>query len=92
MLLRDAQEEVRVLCLALRNSARIEGEPLQVLAGELANTFHQLSQRKPSDWKDLIGNRDRTVGLMLLAALGAANELEVDSRDALKTVMYAAFP
>jgi hypothetical protein len=92
MLLRDAQEEARVLYTALRDSAETGEDPLLSHVAEAASTLETLRGMERGNWKDLPAEQERAVGLMLLLALGLANEVEVDSLRALKAVMLKESP
>lgn len=92
MLLRDAQEEARILYAALRDSAGDQVDPLVSQMAEAAATLETLRGTERGDWGQTPADRERAVGLMLLVALGLANELEVDSLSALKTVLLDESP
>jgi len=92
MLLRDAQEQVRVLNAARRNSAGGQANALGSQVAEVSATLQQLAHKSPSDWKNMIRNKDKAVGLMLLVVLGVANELEVDGLEALRATLVEESP
>ena len=91
MLVRDAQEEARVVYAARRGSGTDLGEPLQVHLAEATGFLDRLRRTERSQWCEL-GEPERAVGVLLLVALGLANELEVDSLEALKSVLPAESP
>lgn len=84
-MVRDAQEEVRVLYVAMRNASGDRGDPLASHVAEAAVTLEALRDTEQGNWGQTSTDPERTVGLMLLVALGLANELEVDSLQALKS-------
>ncbi len=86
MLVRDAQEEARILYAALRDSAGDGGDPLVSHLAEAAETLATLRGTERGNLGQTPTDRERAVGLMLLVALGLANELEVDSLQALRSV------
>jgi hypothetical protein len=92
MLLRDAQEEARVLYAALRDSVGDGGDPLVSHVAEGAATLERLRDTERGTWGQTPKDRERAVGLMLLVALGLANELEVDSLGALRSVLLEESP
>ncbi len=92
MLLRDAQEETRVLYAALRDSAGHGGDPLVSHVAEAVATLEMLRGTERGDWGKTSTDWERAVGLMLLVALGLANELEVDSLQALRSVLLEESP
>ena len=92
MLLRGAQEEARVLYAALRDSAGDDGDPLVSHVAEAAATLETLRGTGRGEWGQTPADRNRLVGLMLLVALGLANELEVDSLAALRSVLLEESP
>ena len=92
MLLRGAQEEARVLYAALHDSAGDDGDPLVSHVAEAATTLETLRGTGRGEWGKTPADRNRLVGLMLLVALGLANELEVDSLAALRSVLLEESP
>ncbi len=92
MLVRNAQEEARILYAALRDSAGDEGDPLVSHVAEAAVTIETLRGTERGNWGQTPMDRERAVGLMLLVALGLANELEVDSLQALRSVLLEESP
>jgi hypothetical protein len=66
--------------------------PLASRVAEVSANLRQLAQRDPSEWKSVIGNKDRAFGLMLPVALGVANEVEVDGLQALQATLVEESP
>ena len=91
MLLRDAQEEARVVYAARRGSGEAADEPLEPHLGEATMFLDTLRRTERSQWNEL-GEPGRAVGLLLLVALGLASELEIDSLEALRSVLLAESP
>ncbi len=92
MSLRDAQEEARVLYAALRDSTGDGGDPWVSHVAEAAATLETLRATERGNWGQTPTDRERSVGLVLLVALGLANELEVDSLQALRSVLLEESP
>ena len=59
---------------------------------EAAATLETLRGTERGSWGQTPTDRERAVGLMLLVALGLANELEVDSLGALRSVLLEESP
>jgi hypothetical protein len=92
MLLRDAQEEARILFAALRNAGKGEDDLLTSHVAEAAGLLDVLKGTEPGLWCDVSAARTRTVGLVLLVGLALANALKVDSTEALKEVLLEESP
>lgn len=92
MLVRDAQEEARILYAALRDSAGEQGDPLVSHVAEAAACLETLRGTERGQWAQTPAGWERAVGLMLLVALGLANEVEVDSVEALRSVLHEESP
>ncbi len=92
MLLREAQEQVRVLNAAIRNSTGGRADRLAAQVSEAGDTLRRLADRDPSEWTDLVANKDKTVGLMLIVVLGVANELGVDALEAMQATLIEESP
>ena len=92
MLPRDAQEEARILYAALRDSAGDGGDPLVSHVAEAAATLETLRGTERGNWGQPPTDRERAVGLVLLVALGLATVLEVDSLQALRSVLLEESP
>ncbi len=86
MLLRDAQEEARVVYVARRDYASGPEDLLLSHITEAADIFNLLKDAKRTTWEQVSIPKTRIVGLLLMVALGLANELDVDSLCALKSV------
>ena len=59
---------------------------------EAVATLETLRGTERENWGKTPTDRERAVGLMLLVALGLANELEVDSLQALRSVLLGESP
>ncbi len=59
---------------------------------EAAATLETLRGTERGNWGQMPMDRERAVGLMLLVALGLATELEVDSLQALRSVLLEESP
>ncbi len=92
MLLRDAQEEVRVLGTALRDSAATERDPLCSQVATASALLRSLKAEDRADWGETVEDRAKAVGILMLVALGLANEFAVDSAEALKASLLEASP
>jgi hypothetical protein len=92
MLLRDAQEQVRVLNAARRDFVGGRQHPLATDLADLAVVLERLGGGSAAVWGASIVDKEQTVGLMLLAALGVANELEVDGAEALRATLLKQSP
>lgn len=92
MLLRDVQEEVRVRYAAIRDSAEDAGDPLVLHVAGAAAILEKLRATERGNWGRTTADRENAVGLVLPAVLGLANELEVDSLQALRSVSLGASP
>ncbi len=92
MLLRDAQEETRVVYTARRGLSRGISNLLLSHISEVIDILESLKEAKKSAWAQVSTSKERTVGLLLLVALGVANETEVDSFEALKSVLLEESP
>ena len=91
MLLRDAQEQTRILYAAQRNSRRGGGDPVTRHASEAAAILETLVS-EPTNWKQSIADPTRSVALLTVGALGVANELKVDSLKALESFLVEKSP
>jgi hypothetical protein len=87
MLLRDAQEEARVLYAALRDSVGDREDSLVSHVAEVTATLETLRGTKWGNWGQTPTDRASGVGLMLLFASGLANELEVHCLRARRSVL-----
>ncbi len=92
MLLRDAQEETRVVYTARRDLSRDRSDLLLTHISEVIDILKLLREAKQPTWAQLSTSKERTVGLLLLIALGVANETQVDSLEALKSVLLEESP
>lgn len=92
MLLRDAQEQARVLYVARRASGGNAEDLLQTHIAEIISTLKTLQSTKRTTWPQTPSQKARDVGLMLLAALELANEMEIDSLQALESLLYKESP
>jgi hypothetical protein len=92
MMLRDAQEETRVVYAARKD---LQGNRIDLLLSHISeaiNILKSLQEAKPSGWAHVFSSNERSVGLLLLVALGVANETKVDSLQALKSVLLEESP
>ena len=87
MLLRDAQEEARILYIARRDSAKHSQDLLLAHMAEATTTLKTLQRTGRTKWEQAPAQRSRAVGLMLLVTLGLANEMEVDSLEAFRSLL-----
>ena len=92
MLLRDAQEESRVLYVARRDSAKDAENLLLSHMTEVIAILKTLQDTKRTNWDQTPTPQKRIVGLLLMVALGLANEMEIDSLQALKSVLLEESP
>jgi hypothetical protein len=92
MLIRDAQEESRIVYNARRNLPREGSELLLSHISEAVDLLRSLQEAEKSAWDQVSSSKERTVGLLLLVALGVANETKVDSLVALKSVLLEESP
>jgi len=92
MLLRDAQEETRVVYAARRDLPRDRSDLLLSHISEVIDILTSLQKANKSAWAQVSSSKERTVGLLLLVALGVANETKVDSLEALKSVLLEESP
>ena len=92
MLLRDAQEQARVIYNARQNSLDKNENLLRMHLSEVISILEKIRMSDVLKEKDIVENLNRTVGLMLLVSLELANQLEVDSLDALKSVLLEESP
>lgn len=92
MLLRDAQEETRVVYTARRDFSRDRSDLLLSHISEVIDILKLLREAKKPTWARVSTSKKRTIGLLLLVALGVANETEVDSLEALKSVLLEESP
>ena len=92
MLLRDAQEEARIVHAAMRGAVANDGDPQVSHVAEAAALLEILKGTDRSRWTDVIEDRTKAVGLILLTGLGLANEFEVDGSEALKSVLLEESP
>ena len=90
MLLRDAQEETRVLLVALRNAG--EKDPMAVQVIEAYDMLAALKGTELDGWSDSIENGRRAVGVILMMGMALANKLEIDSAEAFKFVLLEKSP
>lgn len=88
MLLRDAQEQARVVYAARQASAKNDEDLLQAHITEIISTLKTLQNTKPTTWPQ----NAKDVGLILLVALELANEMEIDSLQALESLLYKESP
>ena len=92
MLLREAQEEARIVYTARRDSATEERDALLSHICELTTVLKKLQITGPSGLVMDSRHQVRLVGLMLLAGLGLANEMNVDSLKAFKSLLLEESP
>ena len=92
MLLRDAQEETRVLYAARRDSKKNKDDLLLAHMAEASSMLRTLESAKRQECGQTSEQKQRTVGLILLVGLGLANEAQVDSLEALKSVLLQESP
>ena len=92
MLLRDAQEETRVVYTARRDLTKGRSDLLLSHISEVIDILKLLKDAKKTTWAQLSTSKERTVGLLLLVALGVANETQVDSLEALKSILLEESP
>ena len=92
MLLRDAQEETRIVYSARRGLLRDRSDCLLLHISEAIDVLKLLKEAEKSTWAQASASKERAVGLLLLVALGIANETEVDSLEALKSVLLKESP
>jgi hypothetical protein len=92
MLLRDAQGETRVVYTARRDLSRNRSDLLLSHISEVIDILKLLKEAKKSAWSQVSTSKERTVGLLLLVALGVANETQVDSLEALNSVLLEESP
>ncbi len=91
MLIHDAQEQVRLLYAALGNRSQGAASTPERHLTEAQEVLKQLTSRSGRAEPTSESNR-RSVGILLLAAFGIASHLEVDSLDALKSVLLEESP
>ena len=92
MLLRDAQEEARIVYTARRYSAKGGEDLLLLQMAEAADIIKELRDMKMTDWEHTHTSKTRIVGLLLLIAFGLANKMKVDSLEAFKSVLLEESP
>ena len=92
MLLRDAQEEARILYTARRDSAQDGEDTLLSHMAEATAILKSLQHTERAKREQTPAQKARAVGLILLVGFGLANELEVDSLEALKSVLLEESP
>ena len=92
MLLRDAQEEVRIVYTARRDHAKSGEILLMTHITEATAILQSLKDMKQTDWNQMTTSKTRGVGLLLMVALGIANKIEIDSLQALKAVLLEESP
>ena len=92
MLLRDAQEQARVLYVARRDSAGNDVDLLQAHITEIISILKMLQSTNRTTWSKALSQKTRDVGLMLLVALELANEMDIDSLEALESLLYKESP
>jgi thymidine phosphorylase len=92
MLLRDAQEETRVVYAARQTLSKDSGDVLLNHISEAIEILESLKTAEKSSWPQMLTSKKRAVGLLLLIALGIANETEVDSFEALKSLLLEESP
>ena len=92
MLLRDAQEEARVVYTARRDLAEGGRDLILSHVSEVIEILQPLKEAEKSTWTHLPASKKRTVGLLLLVAMGLANQTQVDSLEALKSILLEESP
>ncbi len=92
MLLRDAQEETRVVYAARKDLQGNRSGLLLAHISEAIDILKSLQEAKSSGWDHVFSSNERTVGLLLFVAFGVANETKVDSLQALKSVLLEESP
>jgi len=92
MLLRDAQEQARVIYNARQNFPDKNENLLRMHLSEVISVLEKIRMSDVLKEKVIVENLNRAVGLMLLVSLELANQLEVDSLDALKSVLLEESP
>lgn len=92
MLLRDAQEQVRILYAARKHSAKDDTGMLSSNLDEAVSFLDKLQSTRKIGRQQTPDQKTRAIGILLLVTLGLANELEVDSLDALKSVLLEECP
>ena len=92
MLLRDAQEQVRILYAARKHSAKDSTGMLSSNLDEAVSFLDKLQSTRKFDLKQTPDQKARAIGILLLITLGLANEWEVDSLEALKSVLLEECP
>lgn len=92
MLLRDAQEQVRILYAAKRNAVRGQGDLLSAHVREATTTLGVIQPDRGEEWKGRVADPDRFAGLLLLVAFAISNELKVDAHAAFENVLREECP
>ena len=91
MLLRDAQEETRILYAAKRTAPGAQRDPLLTHTSEALDVLNAVV-RTPADRLQALQDPKRAVGMLLLVGFALANDLQVDSLDAMKSILLEQSP
>ena len=92
MLLRDAQEEARILYSALRDSTTEGNGALESHLKEALATAEKLVDAERIRWSTAVEDPSKIIGLFLLVSLGLANEFGIDSVEALRRMLLEKSP
>ncbi len=93
MLLRDAQEETQILYAARRDSRKNRDDLLLSHMAEVTAILRTLHSRGREEWNHLFfEQKQKTIALILMVALGLADEVQVDSLQGLKSVLLQESP
>ena len=92
MLLRDAQEQARILYVAKRDSGPALEDAFTAHLREANEAIKALQEQGKPICEALGVNPSRAVGVLLLVALETANALNVDALAALTDVLHTESP
>ena len=92
MLLRDAQEQVRVLYAARRDSASSSEDAFTTHLLEANDAIDGLQDLRKRTYEGHGVNPGRVVGVLLLVALETANKLNIDALAAFTDVLHTESP
>jgi hypothetical protein len=92
MLLRDAQEEARIVYIARQNRTKGRNDVFLSHITEVTDILESLRNTKQSDWHETDIPSARIVGLLLMVALELANKLKIDSLEALESLFLEESP
>lgn len=86
------KEEARILYAARRDSRKNRDDLLLSHMAEVTAILRTLHSRGREEWNHLFEQKQRTIGLILLVALGLADEVQVDSLQGLRSVLLQESP